>query len=72
MYRDFVSDEPLAVIRANECENDIGSLATKRYRALWNAIEALLHSACCTFDNCAECLPGDKIIKELHRERKAE
>lgn len=41
MYKDFVSTEPLDVIRANECENQLGSLCTARYRALWNEIERL-------------------------------
>lgn len=72
MYRDFVSDEPLDVIRANECENDVGSLVTKRFRTLYNAVEALVHCACCPFDNCAECLPADKIIKEFRSVRKTD
>lgn len=35
------SKEPLEVIRANECESQIGSLATSRFQALWNEIERL-------------------------------
>jgi hypothetical protein len=37
-YTDFVSDEPLEIIRANECESQVGSLSTKRFRRLWNEI----------------------------------
>lgn len=47
-YTDFVSDEPLEIIRANECEYDPTTLSTKRFRALWNEIErlrALSHAA---------------------------
>jgi len=33
-----VSDEPLEIIRANECEYDPGSLSTRRFRRLWNEI----------------------------------
>ncbi|QIG76027.1 hypothetical protein EVC24_006 [Rhizobium phage RHph_I4] len=35
------SDEPLDIIRKNECENQRGSLVTKRFQAFWNAIERL-------------------------------
>jgi hypothetical protein len=35
------STEPLEIIRVNECESDPGSLATKRFQALWNEIERL-------------------------------
>lgn len=41
IYTDAVSDEPLEIIRANECESHVGSLGTKRFRALWNEIERL-------------------------------
>lgn len=41
MYTEFVSTEPLDVIRANECESQVGSLCTDRFRALWNEIERL-------------------------------
>ena len=37
-YETFVSDEPLSIIRANECETDLTSLCTMRYRRLWNEI----------------------------------
>lgn len=37
-YTEFVSDESLDVIRANECEYDAPSLSTKRYRRMWNEI----------------------------------
>src|SRR3972149_2234923 len=40
MYTDFVSDEPLDIIQANECEAQPG-LATNRFRRLWNEIERL-------------------------------
>lgn len=38
---DRASTEPLEIIRVNECETDVGSLATNRFRALWNEIERL-------------------------------
>lgn len=41
LYDDFVSDEPLDIIRANECESDLPSLCTKRFRRLWNEILTL-------------------------------
>jgi hypothetical protein len=40
-YTEFVSEEALEIIRNNECEAQIGSLATARFRRLWNAIENL-------------------------------
>lgn len=39
MYTDFVSDEPLSIIRANECESQMQSLCTMRFRAVFNALE---------------------------------
>lgn len=41
IYTSQVSDEPLDLIRSNECESQVGSLCTKRFRALWNEIERL-------------------------------
>lgn len=42
MYKDFVSDEPLDVIRANECQHPrVDSVATTRFRRLFNEIEKL-------------------------------
>lgn len=41
IYNQFVSDEPLHIIRVNECESDLTSLSTKRFRTLWNEIERL-------------------------------
>lgn len=41
IYTDFVSEEPLDVIRANECEYNVQGLVTKRFRAFWNEIERL-------------------------------
>lgn len=38
---DDASTEPLEIIRANECESHVGSLSTRRFRALWNEIERL-------------------------------
>ena len=35
-YPDFVSDEPLSIIFANECTADIASLCTKRFRRVAN------------------------------------
>lgn len=35
------SIEPLDVIRANECESQVGSLSTKRFRRLFNEIDRL-------------------------------
>jgi len=40
-YVDFVSDEPLDSIRANECEYRLHELSTQRFRRLWNEIEVL-------------------------------
>lgn len=41
-YHDFVSDEPLNIIEANECStSDLNSLATKRFRRAFNEIERL-------------------------------
>lgn len=40
-YRDFVSDEPLEIIRHNECNSLDGSLSTKRFRRFWNEIVTL-------------------------------
>lgn len=37
-YESDVSSEPLGIIRANECESNIGSLCTMRFRRLWNEI----------------------------------
>lgn len=41
IYTDNVSTEPLDIIRANECESQVGSLATSRFRAMWNEIARL-------------------------------
>lgn len=35
------STESLEIIRVNECDCGDGSLATKRFQALWNEIERL-------------------------------
>lgn len=43
-YQSFVSDQPLDVIRANECESELSSLSTSRFRRLWNEIEDLRES----------------------------
>lgn len=40
-YEANVSVERLDIIRQNECENDVASLSTKRFRAFWNEIEEL-------------------------------
>ena len=40
-----VSDEPLEVILGNECQFHPESLATKRFRRLWNEIVALQKDA---------------------------
>lgn len=39
IYKDFISDEPLDIIRSNECDSQVGSLATARFRRLWNELE---------------------------------
>lgn len=41
IYTDFVSTEPLDIIRCNECEYRTETLVTKRFRAFWNEIERL-------------------------------
>ena len=41
-FDNFVSDEPLYNILANECNADLYSLSTKRFRALQNAILSLI------------------------------
>jgi len=41
IYTTFVSAEDLDLIRANECEYNVHSLSTQRFRALWNEIERL-------------------------------
>lgn len=40
-YTTHVSDEPLAIIRANEADPNDASLATARFRRLFNEIERL-------------------------------
>lgn len=40
-YTDHVSDEPLDIIRANECESQLESICTNRFRRLWNEIVGL-------------------------------
>jgi len=40
IYED-ASTELLDIIRANECESQVGSLVTQRFRAFWNEIERL-------------------------------
>lgn len=44
IYTHGVSDEPLEIIRANECDAQ-ENLATSRFRALWNEIERLKKDA---------------------------
>ncbi len=39
------STEPLEIIRANECENDVGSLSTARFRRLFNELDAAMQPA---------------------------
>lgn len=41
-YTEHISTEPLDVIRCNECEYQVGSLGTARFRTLWNEIEHLV------------------------------
>ena len=40
-YTSDVSDEPLSVIQANECEYRLSTLATRRFRRVFNEIESL-------------------------------
>ena len=53
VYTDSVSTEPLDNIRSNECESDVGSLCTRRFRALWNEIERLREALDRQCDNMA-------------------
>lgn len=39
IYKDDVSDEPLEIIRINECEYGHLSVHLTRFRRLWNEIE---------------------------------
>lgn len=43
-YLNFVSDEPLEVIEANECQHHVLDLSTSRFRRLFNELHKLKRS----------------------------
>lgn len=61
IYTYGVSDEPLEVIRRNECDAD-ENLSTSRFRRLWNELErqhAIIASANRLLTDCEPCHEED-------------